>query len=153
MRISLIKEQSSVGSQTLSATQKLAVRRLQQSQLDSLQAQIRELAQQLTEFSEQMTEVANAVTDMFHQLGVLRSTFNQAMNDMFRHLKVPSSCLQRNWLLHNQIMCKFHRNTSDLSPEALMKKEHRRVNWHHALILLVFLFSVLGSSVASLLTT
>ena len=54
--------------------EELAVRRLQQSQLDSLQAQIRELAQQQTEISEQMTEVANAVTDMFHQLGVLRCT-------------------------------------------------------------------------------
>ena len=66
-----------------------AVRRLQQSQLDSLQVQIRELAQQQTEFSEQMTEVANAVTDMFHQLGVLRNTFNHAMNDMLRHIESP----------------------------------------------------------------
>ena len=69
--------------------EELAVRRLQQSQLDSLQVQIRELAQQQTEFSEQMTEVANAVTDMFHQLGVLRNTFNQAMNDMLRHFESP----------------------------------------------------------------
>ena len=69
--------------------EELAVRRLQQSQLDSLQVQIRELAQQQTEFSEQMTEVANAVTDMFHQLGVLRSTFNQAMNDMLRPFESP----------------------------------------------------------------
>ena len=94
--------------------EELAVRRLQQSQLDSLQAQIRELAQQQTEFSEQMTEVANAVTDMFHQLGVLRSTFNQAMNDMLHHFEVLSSCLQRNWLLHNQRISKFRRNISDL---------------------------------------
>ena len=36
-----------------------AVRRLQQSQLDSLQVQIRELAQKQAEFSEQMTEVAS----------------------------------------------------------------------------------------------
>ena len=69
--------------------EELAVRRLQQSQLDSLQVQIRELAQQQTEFSEQMTEVANAVTDMFHQLGVLRNTFNHAMNDMLRHFESP----------------------------------------------------------------
>ena len=69
--------------------EELAVRRLQQSQLDSLQLQIRELAQQQTEFSEQMTEVANAVTDMFHQLGVLRNTFNHAMNDMLRHFESP----------------------------------------------------------------
>eukprot|EP00439_Symbiodinium_sp_Y106_P005938 s7415_g1.t1 len=69
--------------------EELAVRRLQQSQLDSLQVQIRELAQQQTEFSEQMTEVANAVTGMFHQLGVLRNTFNHAMNDMLRHFKSP----------------------------------------------------------------
>ena len=94
--------------------EELAVRRLQQSQLDSLQVQIRELAQQQTEFSEQVTEVANAVTDMFHQLGVLRSTFNQAMNDMLHHFEVLSSCLQRNWLLHNQRICKFRRNISDL---------------------------------------
>ena len=67
----------------------MAVRRLQQSQLDSLQEQVRELAQQQTEFSEQMTEVANAVADMFHQLGVLRNTFNQAMNDMLRHFESP----------------------------------------------------------------
>ena len=69
--------------------EELAVRRLQQSQLDSLQAQVRELAQQQTEFSQQMTEVANAVADMFHQLGVLRNTFNQAMNDMLRHFESP----------------------------------------------------------------
>ena len=37
-----------------------------------------------------MTEVANAVTDMFHQLGVLRSTMNQAMNDMLRHFDSPA---------------------------------------------------------------
>ena len=36
-----------------------------------------------------MTEVANAVADMFHQLGVLRNTFNQAMNDMLRHFDSP----------------------------------------------------------------
>ena len=35
--------------------EELAVRRVQQSQLDSLQAQVRELAQQQAEFSEQMT--------------------------------------------------------------------------------------------------
>ena len=69
--------------------EELAVWRLQQSQLDSLQVQVRELAQQQTEFSEQMTEVANAVTDMFHQLGVLRNSFNQAMNDMLRHFESP----------------------------------------------------------------
>ena len=39
--------------------EELAVRRLQQSQLDSLQVQIRELAQKQAEFSEQMTEVAS----------------------------------------------------------------------------------------------
>ena len=36
-----------------------------------------------------MTEVANAVADMSHQLGVLRNTFNQAMNDMLRHFESP----------------------------------------------------------------
>ena len=51
--------------------------------------QVRDLAQQQTESSEQMTEVANAVTDMFHQLGVLRNSFNQAMNDMLRHFESP----------------------------------------------------------------
>ena len=66
-----------------------AVRRLQQSQLDSLQVQIRELAQQQVEFSEQMTKVANAVTDLFHQLGVFRNTFNQAMSGMLRHFGSP----------------------------------------------------------------
>ena len=98
------------------------VRRLQQSQLDSLQVQIRELAQQQTEFSEQMTEVANAVTDMFHQLGVLRNTFNQAMNDMLRHLKAPSSCRQHKWLLHNQKMPQSHKTTSDFAPAEAMQK-------------------------------
>ena len=67
----------------------MAIRRLQQSQLDSLQVQIRELAQQQTEFSAQMTEVANAVADLFHQLGVLRTTFDQAMGDMLRHFDSP----------------------------------------------------------------
>ena len=69
--------------------EELAVRRLQQSQPDSLQAQVRELAQQQTEFSEQMTAVANAVADMSHQLGVLRNTFNQVMSDMLRHFESP----------------------------------------------------------------
>ena len=70
--------------------EELAVRRLQQSQLDSLQAQVRELAQQQAEFAEQMTEVAAAVADMFHQLGVLRSTMNQAMNHLLRHFESPA---------------------------------------------------------------
>ena len=77
----------SCGSAARHREEELAVLRLQQSQLDSLQAQVRELAQQQT--SEQMMEVANAVADMFHQLGVLRNTFNQAMNDMLRHFESP----------------------------------------------------------------
>ena len=51
--------------------------------------QIRELAQQQAEFSAQMTEVGNAVTDLFQQLGVLRTTFNQAMGDVLRHFDSP----------------------------------------------------------------
>ena len=100
--------------------EELAVRRLQQSQLDSLQVQIRELAQQQTEFSEQMTEVANAVTDMFHQLGVLRNTFNHAMNTCFVILKAPSSCRQHNWLLHNRKMSQSHKTTSDFASAKAM---------------------------------
>ena len=61
----------------------LAVRRLQQSQLDSLQVQARELAQQHAEFSAQMTEVANAVADLYHQLGVVHTAFQQAMGDRY----------------------------------------------------------------------
>ena len=63
----------------------VAMRRIQQTQLDSLQVQVRDLAQQQSELSERFTEVATAVAVLFHQIGVLSKTVNQTMYDVLRH--------------------------------------------------------------------
>ena len=70
----------------------VAIRRIQQAQLDSLQVQVRDLAQQQSELSQQLTEVANAVTDIFQQVEVFRDSMNQAMRDVLP----PFSCQLRN---------------------------------------------------------
>ena len=41
-----------------------------------------------------MTEVVNTVIDMFHQLGVLSTTCNQALSDMSCHLDSPQQLPQ-----------------------------------------------------------
>ena len=51
-----------------------STRRIQQSQLDSLQQQIRDLVQQLQQLSEEVTEVATTVTDLYQQVQNVRHT-------------------------------------------------------------------------------
>ena len=62
-----------------------STRRIQQSQLDSLQQQIRDLVQQHQQLSEEVTEIATTVTDLYQQVQNVRHTLSGLVQDVSQH--------------------------------------------------------------------